>query len=230
MKPAALLTMQPVAELPHYLRPAPAVQQGGDSEILGIPYAELTPKVRAAIGALVDEVHMLRQELEEARGQADALGRLADQDPLLPVMNRRAFVRELSRAMAAAGRSRQPGSIIYIDVNDLKRVNDAHGHAAGDAVLEMVADVLTANVRRSDCVARLGGDEFGVILSHADMAVARAKTESLAASVRGRSIPWEKTELRVSVAVGCYTFRGGEPLADMLVAADRAMYADKRGR
>src|SRR3546814_17870669 len=156
----------------------------GDTGILGIPHDELTPKVRAALSALVDEVHRLRQELDEIQTRAVQLGRLADEDPLLPVVNRRAFVRELGRAMAFAGRHRRPGSIVYVDVNDLKRINDTFGHAAGDAVLTRVAQVLNANVRKSDAVGRLGGDEFGVILSHTDSAIARHNTAAVIAATR----------------------------------------------
>ncbi|MFN4088353.1 MAG: GGDEF domain-containing protein [Alphaproteobacteria bacterium] len=197
--------------------------------LMGIPQEELTPRVRAAIGALVDELRGLRKEVEAAEGRAAALERLSDEDPLLPVVNRRAFVRELARAMAAAARYRRPGSVIYVDVNGLKRVNDTHGHAAGDAVLALVAEVLTGNVRKSDVVGRLGGDEFGVVLANADIAVAQAKTAALADAIGRVPVRWGGTEIEVSAAAGCYTFQGIEELSATLAAADRAMYARKAG-
>src|SRR3546814_3456359 len=112
--------------------------------------------------------------------------------------------------MAFAGRHRRPGSIVYVDVNDLKRINDTFGHAAGDAVLTRVAQVLNANVRKSDAVGRLGGDEFGVILSHADSAIARTKTEALIAAIRRGCVDWNGVGIPLSVSAGCYTFHGAE--------------------
>ena len=211
----------PVAEGDPPLRISPA--------LLAIPQAELTPRVRAAIGALVEEVHSLRLELDEVRAHAAQLRRLSDADPLLPVINRRAFVRELAGAMALAAHYRRPGSVVYLDVNDLKRVNDTCGHAAGDAVLALVAEVLTGHVRKSDVVGRLGGDEFGIVLAQADMGVAQAKTQALAAIIRDRPARWNGIEIPVSVSAGCYTFSGLEELSETLAAADRAMYAGKRG-
>ena len=83
---------------------------------------------------------------------------------MLPLLNRRAFVRELTRYISFAGRYNTPASLIYFDLNHLKKTNDTLGHAAGDAVLAHFTEVLTAHVRDSDSVGRLGGDEFGVLL------------------------------------------------------------------
>ncbi len=94
----------------------------------------------------------------------------ADQDQLLPLLNRRAFVRELTRYIAFTGRYNTPASLIYFDLNHFKQINDTHGHAGGDAALEHFAETLLSHVRDSDCVGRLGGDEFGVLLTHADQA------------------------------------------------------------
>ena len=85
---------------------------------------------------------------------------LADEDSLLPVINRRAFVRELSRAMSFAQRYTQPSSLAFFDVNNMKTINDELGHAAGDAALMHVAEMLLEHVRHSDVVGRLGGDQW----------------------------------------------------------------------
>lgn len=232
MKVAASLVDGPSGTAVHHLSqespPERSPDLGNVTPFLGIPQNELTPRVRAAIGALVEEVHRLRHELDEVQAQAAELRRLSDEDPLLPVVNRRAFVRELARAMAAAARYRQPGSVLYLDVNNLKHINDSHGHAAGDAVLAVVADVLTRNVRKSDVVGRLGGDEFGIVLTRADMAVAHVKMQTLAAAIGSTAARWQGGEIPVSVAAGCYTFHGLEGLAETLAAADRAMYSTKR--
>ncbi|MBI3707288.1 MAG: GGDEF domain-containing protein, partial [Proteobacteria bacterium] len=132
--------------------PGAARQVGDVTSIMDIPEAEFTPKVRAAIMTLMAEVEKLRKELQQSQARIAFLERLADQDTLTPVANRRAFVRELSRMMSFAERYDTVSSVIYFDVNGLKAINDAHGHAAGDAVLAHVARVLTQSVRDSDFV------------------------------------------------------------------------------
>lgn len=198
------------------------------ASIMGIPAAELTPKVRAAITALMEEVERLRGELETYRKRTDFLERLADEDALLPVVNRRAFVRELSRTMAFAQRYGSPSSIAYFDVNGMKEVNDNLGHTAGDAVLLHVARTLLDNVRQSDIVGRLGGDEFGVILAQADEEVATMKTMQLAELISREQVVHGGHEVSVSLAFGHYTFEGNEGTHAAIEAADRAMYERKR--
>jgi diguanylate cyclase (GGDEF)-like protein len=197
--------------------------------IMGIPEAELTPKVRAAMGKLMAEVHSLREDLNQARKRIDYLERLADRDALAPVLNRRAFVRELTRAMAFTERYGAPGSVLYFDVNGMKQINDSQGHAAGDAVLKRMAEILLSGVRASDVVGRLGGDEFGVILSQAGTDAAAAKAAVLAQAVSANPIDWADKPLPIAASYGVYSFAGGEAADDALNAADRAMYTQKHG-
>jgi diguanylate cyclase (GGDEF)-like protein len=208
-----------------------AAQRASDSvEVLGIPANEFTPKVQQAIMTLMAEVEKLRRELQQTQARIADLEQLADQDPLAPIANRRAFVRELSRMLSFAERYSTPSSIVYFDVNGLKIINDTYGHSAGDAVLSQVANTLTKNVRDSDFVARLGGDEFGVILTYTDADTAKAKADSLAHLISEQATPWKEHILRVSVAYGVYSFKGGEDVAHALEAADKAMYAHKRSK
>jgi diguanylate cyclase (GGDEF)-like protein len=196
--------------------------------VMGIPEAEFTPKVRDAIVKLMGEVDKLRKELVQASARAAHLERLADQDSLVPVFNRRAFVRELGRMQSFAERYDQASSLVYFDANGLKGVNDTHGHAAGDALLAHIARVLVANVRDTDVVGRLGGDEFGVILTYMDKPLADEKAASLAQRVEESALDWRGVAIRPSVAWGVYTFRGGDDIARLLESADREMYERKR--
>ena len=163
---------------------SPAARRINDvTSIMDIPEAELTPKVRAAIMSLMEEVERLREELKRNHSRVERLEQLADQDTLAPIANRRAFVREMSRIMAFSQRYGTASSVLYFDVDGLKIVNDTHGHAAGDAMLLFIATVLVDNIRESDIVGRLGGDEFGVLLAQADKQGANEKAASLAAAV-----------------------------------------------
>jgi len=197
---------------------------------MGIPAEEITPKVRVAIETLMREVDRLRRDVDEMKRRNSSLEKLADEDALLPVVNRRAFVRELSRAMSFAQRYGKPSSITYFDVNNMKAINDTYGHAAGDAVLLHVAQTLLANVRHSDVVGRLGGDEFGVVLVQVDEDTAVVKTAELAEKISAQPAVWDGQEIEVSIAHGAYTFTGTEDAHAALSAADRAMYAQKAAK
>jgi len=198
------------------------------TSLMGIPTEELTPKVRVAIETLMNEVERLRRDRDEVKHQNSHLEKLADEDSLLPVINRRAFVRELSRAMSFAQRYTQPSSLAFFDVNNMKTINDELGHAAGDAALMHVAEMLLEHVRHSDVVGRLGGDEFGVVLAQADEDAALRKTEELAAAINDQPAIWNGKEIKVAVAHGQYTFSGKEEPSQALLAADQAMYRHKR--
>lgn len=205
----------------------PARANGDLASVTGIPEAELTPKVRAAIMTLTRELERLGRELEHSRSRIVDLERLADQDSLVCAANGRAFARELSRMMSFAERYGTPGSVLYFDINGLKRINDSFGHAAGDAAIRHVASALTRNVRESDFVGRLGGDEFGVILSNTGERAANDKAASLAAGIEARPFEWQGRRLALTVAYGVYAFKGGDDVAKALVEADRDMYARK---
>ena len=198
------------------------------ASVLGIPESEFTPKVRDAIMGLMNEVENLRRELSETKARLDEVEKAADQDGLLPLLNRRAFVRELTRYIAFTGRYNTPAALIYFDLNHLKRTNDTYGHAAGDAVLAHFADVLQSHVRESDCVGRLGGDEFGVLLSHANQDQALKKADQLAAAVEASPTKWGGHTIPVSFAYGAFELKAGDNPDTAMARADQAMYAQKR--
>jgi diguanylate cyclase (GGDEF)-like protein len=231
IKGAAVLRAATPAQAAPGAQAAPAAAEARDVvEIGGIPDAELTPNVRRALTALMAEVTQLRRQFDEARQRIAHLEKLVDEDPLMPVINRRAFVRELTRMMAFSQRYGVPASIIYFDINNMKRINDAYGHAAGDAVLIAVAKALIENVRTSDVVGRLGGDEIGVLLVQTDDALARRKAAELAGHIEARAVPWQGAEIHASVSYGIYSFAQDDNAGAAIDAADRAMYESKSRR
>ena len=198
------------------------------ARFLGIPEDELTPNVRAGLERLLEEVDRMRRETEQLNKRVQFLERLADEDTLTPMLNRRAFVRELSRVIAYAERYRTTSSVLYFDVNGMKDINDRYGHAAGDAALTHVANTLLANLRGSDVVGRLGGDEFGTILHQASLDTARTKGQELAQRIKERPFHHDGNELYVDVAFGAFAFDGQGSADEILDHADREMYAHKR--
>ena len=207
---------------------ASAAAAGATASVLGIPEGEFTPRVRDAIVTLMAEVDGLRRELDATRRRLDEAEKNADQDHLLPLLNRRAFVRELMRCISFADRYSTPSSLIYFDLNDFKSVNDAHGHAGGDAVLRQFANVLVANVRETDAVGRVGGDEFAILLSHADQAQAHKKADLLAEQVRNSPTVWNGQPIPLSFAYGAFELKAGDSPEQAIARADEAMYVHKR--
>ncbi len=198
-------------------------------EVLGIPPEEMTPHVQQAIMGLMAEVDNLRKELQQTKAKISALEELADSDSLLPILNRRAFVRELNRMISFAERYGTPSSLVFFDLNDMKQINDQFGHEAGDRALQHTAHILLANIRGTDVVARLGGDEFGVLLAQSDEKTGIEKAENLATAIR--ATPFEVIEgqgFNLNLAHGVYTFHGSDNPSDALARADEAMYENKK--
>lgn len=206
----------------------PVEEPAAAAAVMGIPENEFTPKVRDAIMALMQEVDALRRELSETRSRLETAERDADQDQLLPMLNRRAFVRELTRTLGAAARYGIEASLIYFDLDDFKAINDRLGHAAGDAVLEHFGSVLCAGVRDSDIVGRLGGDEFGIVLTHAGEQEAHQKAEWLANNLVTSPAQWGDAMVPVHFSYGAAVLKPGYDAASTIAEADAAMYAQKR--
>jgi diguanylate cyclase (GGDEF)-like protein len=203
-------------------------QVAATTTVLGIPENEFTPRVRDAIMTLMGEVESLRRELHRTKNRLEDVEKTADQDQLLPLLNRRAFVRELTRHIALANRYGTPSSLVYFDLDDFKAINDTHGHAGGDAVLQHFAQTLLSHVRDSDVVGRLGGDEFGILLSHANQDRAHSKADQLAATLRDKPIFFEGKPVSVRFSYGAFELKGGESADSAMARADQAMYANKR--
>jgi len=193
-----------------------------------IPETEFTPRVRKAIQMLIHEVERLSRQSAETRARLEDLIRTADQDMLLPVLNRRAFMREISRFIAFAERYGTRASLIYFDLDQFKAVNDAYGHAAGDAVLRHFCAQLSGNIRDSDILARVGGDEFAVILAHGSLEQAKEKGAALMQVLREQPPSWNGREVNLTFSYGAHELHAGETADIAMEQADRAMYAQKR--
>jgi diguanylate cyclase (GGDEF)-like protein len=208
-----------------------AAEHGSPGSVLGIPGISeeaLTPELREGVARLTAERNRLRDDLAKARGRIASLERLADEDPLTSVANLRAFVRQLTRTIAFTHRYGVPASIVYFDVNNMKQINDEHGHPTGDEALRHVAALLRENIRSSDMVGRLGGDEFGVILAQTDEEQAHGKAAALAEAIAETPLRRGDLIVAVSAAHGVYAFSGTDDPRHAIEAADRAMYEQKR--
>jgi len=176
------------------------------------------------------EVARLRDALARAERRIAELEARADIDPLLGILNRRGFERELARSLAYVKRYGTPAALIYIDLDGFKAVNDRYGHAAGDRLLKSVAAEIVRHLRGSDVVGRLGGDELGVLLWNAAPAQAMGKAGELERLIAATGISHAGATLGVGASAGCVPLAAEHECAATIDAADRAMYARKRER
>ena len=167
------------------------------------------------------------EDVTEVREQRERLTWASSHDSLTGLANRAAFEVLLEQASALA--ASEPFCALFIDLDRFKLVNDSSGHAAGDALLRDVADVLAAQVRKSDTVARLGGDEFAVLLDHCPVAQAQVIAEKIRSAVIAYELVWEGRTHNVGASIGLVPVDALlTTAAEVLRAADAACYDAKR--
>jgi diguanylate cyclase (GGDEF)-like protein len=196
---------------------------------MGLPQERLSEEF-PPLASLLAENERLKRELAVARARVGDLEARADVDPLLDILNRRGFERELKRALAHIKRYGTEAALMFVDLDDFKGVNDRYGHGAGDALLKAVARELVGHVRASDVVGRLGGDEFGVLIWHAGEEQAHAKARELESLIARVVIIHGKARIEVAASVGMAQLVADTTSEDMIGAADHAMYARKQER
>ena len=175
-------------------------------------------------------IRRLKTQLARAQARIEELQASADTDFLLGIPNRRGFEHELGRAIAYIQRYRASGALIVLDVDRLKPINDAFGHAAGDQVLKAIVDVLTRQVRASDVVGRLGGDEFGLLLWNLSETDARAKAAMLEADIDRLAFAFDGKNVTAGASAGVAILGPHSNAARALEEADSVMYVRKAQR
>lgn len=176
---------------------------------------------------LMVENERVATELREANAK---LSELAATDSLTGLSNNRAFREALGRELARAQRAGTPVAVIMMDIDFFKRVNDTHGHAAGDEVLLSVAQSLRGALRAGDLAARYGGEEFVLLLPGTLLAGACVVGERLRHAIETSPVELnDGTQLAVTASFGCALARGTSDASGVLARADAALYAAKRG-
>ncbi len=176
------------------------------------------------------EIERLRAEVAALTARAETAEALADHDVLTRALNRRGFMSVLSRSMAYCRRHEVEAALLYLDMDGFKGVNDGLGHAAGDAALMAVADLLLANVRESDAVGRLGGDEFALLLMNAGADEGREKARRLASALETEGFVWEGATVALGGSFGVRAYAGQTDPEVWLSEADAAMWLRKKAR
>jgi diguanylate cyclase (GGDEF)-like protein len=175
-------------------------------------------------------IRRLRGQLAQALARIEELRASADTDFLLDIPNRRGFERELDRSIAYIKRYHASGALIVLDVDRLKPINDAFGHAAGDEVLKAIVAVLLRQVRSSDVIGRLGGDEFALLLWNLSETDAMAKAASLEEAVDRLTFVFRGRTVTAGASAGVAILGPHAEAGRALEEADRAMYVRKAQR
>jgi len=204
-----------------YLFTAVVMGYASPASLLGLigPYMVTTSVVASVLlGLFVDRE--LNQIAREEQWKTRAMT-----DPLTALPNRRAF----ERGIAGLRPDDRSAALLLIDLDHFKVVNDTHGHAAGDYVLQQVSMILRANMRNRDLLSRLGGEELAVLVPDANMAEAQVIAERLRRAIETLSIDWEGRTITITASFGVAVAMGTTPSKALFVQADAALYAAKRG-
>lgn len=209
---------KPVARLADDL----AAIKPGSGERLEVPPRHANDE----IGSLAASANRLIEAAEAALAEVQAI---ATTDALTGLCNRRAFMTRMDDELARLKRHELlEASILMLDLDHFKRINDDYGHAAGDVVLQQFGSLLKAHLRREDSAGRIGGEEFAILLPDTDVHAALAFADRLRSLVAAAEIPWMGQPLRITVSIGIAALSAGNPdIGSALACADRALYAAK---
>jgi diguanylate cyclase (GGDEF)-like protein len=186
------------------------------------------PRGVSAMARLAAEVERLSAEVAASRLRIGELESRIDVDPLTQTFNRHGFERALARSLAYLKRYRATAALVFLDLDAFTSVNDRHGHAAGNAVLEAVAATLLHEVRASDLIACLGGDEFAILLWNVTEAEAQSKAAALEKAIYATPVRWGASTIVVGASAGVTQLGPLDTPTEALARA--AMHAHKMQR
>ena len=192
----------------------------------GLIYLAAAYRATRTLAFFLGRSLQLSHELAIAHDREQALART---DELTGLRNRRAFYEAGERALEWARRYDHALALVMLDIDHFKRINDAQGHAAGDAALRGLAETLRSNARAADVAGRLGGEEFAVLLPETTLQEAIAYAERLRAAIAGSVVVHQRQELRFTCSLGVAQMKPSDDLDALVGRADAALYRSKEG-
>jgi diguanylate cyclase (GGDEF)-like protein len=199
--------------------------EGDPSNILTLAWFS---QLMATVGPLLLAAFittMLANDIQIAKGRIRSL---SETDELTGLYNMRAFSRIHKREHDKSVRYARPYSVLLLDMDNLKSINDEHGHDAGNRAIVLAANVITRLIRNTDVAARYGGDEFIIILTETDTVAAAEVGQRIRNSVQKTTLDFEARMIHASISVGLSTFpKDSTELRDLIVRADHDMYRNK---
>ena len=189
------------------------------AQLIMVEQLIMTPLIGLSVLLLINETQFTQLKV------------LAEEDALTGTFNRRAFMLALERACGLAQMTERPLSILVMDVDHFKSINDQYGHNAGDEALRKISTLLTASLRRGDVLGRIGGEEFAIFLPDTDHAAALGIAERIRAAICASPLSFGAVTMTCSVSIGVSVFTASASLDEALRKGDQAMYlAKSKGR
>lgn len=208
-----------------------AIQQADDLEMVQNAIADIlleTDRVLKNHQAFQDQMEQRSKQLSQLQSELRRTEELASTDELTGLPNRRAFNMRALEETRRSNRYGNPLSVILMDLDDFKSVNDNHGHIVGDRLLSLVAKAIKGLVRSSDFPARFGGEEFAVVCPETDMMCATTLADRLRRCIDETVFTCRSKEIRVTISAGVATIRKQESLPDILDRVDKGLYLAKK--
>lgn len=203
------------------------LQEPGVQAIV-INYRDVTERINAE-NALRDMNEQLNNRVAEVEKLQNELRQQALRDPLTGLYNRRFLADALEREMARVSREKRPMSVIVMDIDHFKRINDNHGHQAGDLFLKAIADLIADHSRASDIACRYGGEEFLLVLPGTPLETALRRAEQLRVQCANVRIPHGGKDLMVTMSLGVAAYpKHGSDAEGIVIKADKALYRSKQ--
>jgi len=190
----------------------------------------LSTKSWDILAEILDFVVEAEQTIAEQNEHIEKLKILTTTDPLTGLLNRRGIIQELEHAVATAERHGELAIFAYIDLDGFKHINDTHGHLAGDAKLQHVANTLLSAIRQTDCAARMGGDEFALLLRHSDLEGGVHRTNFIQQQLNFTNFTYQGHAIPIRASFGIAEISPGKSVTEIIKLADRLMYRNKTSR
>jgi diguanylate cyclase (GGDEF)-like protein len=192
---------------------------------LAVDLEKFPEKVRGQVRAIVEAYSTPSPEGEELTKERHKDSLI---DPLTGLSNRRSFVMSLDREIARAERNRTFLSVVFVDLDHFKEVNDRFGHAAGDEVLQEIGQTFAKNIRGSDFVARLGGEEFAILLPETNLDEAEQVAEKIRKIIEETKVIFDTKEIKVTASFGVAEKKSEESGEDFVKRSDGLAYLAKQ--
>lgn len=186
--------------------------------------------IAAELAAMRDQLCALERENASLRIANAELERIVVRDTLTPLFNRRHFITCLNERIERVGRYDLKAAVMFVDVDNMKGINDQFGHAAGDFALVHTAQLIVGSIRSTDVAARIGGDEFALIIDQITPDHALRKMHALDRIIRESTCRYGDTELPIAASMGCTAILAEDTEFKVIARADSAMYDTKRER
>ena len=198
-------------------------------ERVNLPPTQISDRteVEKALSLALLAMTEAEKRIDRQQKRIKQLEKLSVTDELTKLLNRRGFLTQLKRTLSSSKRSGVGGSLVMLDLDRFKNINDRYGHIAGDKLLQKVANSLKLKVRDSDTIGRLGGDEFAIILAGLPSCMVSNRIEEIQDAIKHLHFEWENHKIGVCASIGRYDYSGTETYTELINLADLSMYDKK---